>query len=386
MTKNNLSQDILEVLKEVAKTSTSLHEPFFDGNEKKFLIDCIDSTYVSSNGEYLEKFADALVDFTGAKYVSLVVNGTSALHMALKIGGVNEGDEVLIPSFTFVATANAVSYCNAIPHFIDINESDLGIDVFKLRHYLIENTHIKSGICINKHTDRVIKAIVPMHTFGHPSDLLNIQSICEEFSLVMIEDAAESLGSFYDEKHTGTFGKLGVISFNGNKIITTGGGGAILTNCEDTHSKIRHITTTSKIKHEWEYHHDIIGYNYRMPNLNASLGCAQIEQLPNFLNSKRELFNLYLDKFKEIRGVSLFKEPKKTKSNYWLQTLVLDKNSPDQLEDILRVTNHAGFQTRPAWNLLNYMKPFSKNPSMDLTNSISLRNRVINIPSSAFLR
>mgnify|MGYP006083443581 CR=1 FL=1 len=385
MTEKELPRNILNILQEVSKGGASLHEPSFNGNELKYISECIASSYVSSNGEFLEKFSSSLEDFTGSKYVSLVVNGTSALHIALLLAGVKEDDEVLIPTFTFVATANAVNYCNAIPHFVDIQESDLGFDIEKLRRYLkLITTNIK-GACINKHTKRKIKALVPMHTFGHPSDMVNIKSLCDEFSLELVEDAAESLGSFYGEQHTGTFGKLGVLSFNGNKIITTGGGGAILTNCEETHDRVRHITTTSKIKHSWEYKHDTVGYNYRMPNLNAALGCGQLEQLPSFLASKRRLFNTYMQLFEELKGVSLFSEPTNTRSNYWLQTLIFEEKSSHLLESVLKVTNDAGFYTRPAWNLLHKMKPYSKCPSMDLSNSISLRKRVLNIPSSPFL-
>jgi aminotransferase in exopolysaccharide biosynthesis len=382
---NNLSLEVLSALSKVVGKSASLHEPSFTGNENNYLQECIKSTYVSSNGFYLDKFSEMLSEFTGSEYVSLIVNGTSALHMALKIAGVERYDEVIIPSLTFVATANAVSYCGGIPHFVDVNEKDLGIDASKLRDYANKNFDLENGTCVNKLTRRTVKAIVPMHTFGHPSDLEEIAILSRELNLKLIEDAAESLGSFYKNKHTGTYGDMGILSFNGNKTITTGGGGAILTDNEELALKIRHLTTTAKLSHSWEYQHDQIGYNYRMPNLNAALGCAQLEQLPNFLESKRALFHIYEDVFKDIDGINLYHEPKESISNYWLQALVLDEEEKHQLNYILKITNDLGIQTRPAWNLLNEMDAYQDCPSMELSQSISLRERLLNIPSSPFL-
>ena len=264
-------------------------------------------------------------------------------------------------------------------------EKDLGIDASKLRDYANKNFDLENGTCVNKLTRRTVKAIVPMHTFGHPSDLEEIAILSRELNLKLIEDAAESLGSFYKNKHTGTYGDMGILSFNGNKTITTGGGGAILTDNEELALKIRHLTTTAKLSHSWEYQHDQIGYNYRMPNLNAALGCAQLEQLPNFLESKRALFHIYEDVFKDIDGINLYHEPKESISNYWLQALVLDEEEKHQLNYILKITNDLGIQTRPAWNLLNEMDAYQDCPSMELSQSISLRERLLNIPSSPFL-
>jgi len=274
-------KNIIDFIKETYKSKDfiPLHEPRFFGNEKKYINDCIDTTYVSSVGKYVNEFEEKISDFTGSKFVVAVVNGTSALHIGLKLCGVVPKDEVLVPSFTFVGTVNSISYNNAIPHFVDIEQETLGIDTKKLLQYLYENTYVKNGICINKLTGRIIRAIIPVHTFGHPSNLDDLITISKKFKIKLIEDAAESLGSFFKGKHTGTFGDLGVISFNGNKTITTGNGGAILTNSYDLAKRARHLTTTAKVPHKWEYLHDEIGYNYRMSNVNAAIGCAQLENL-----------------------------------------------------------------------------------------------------------
>ena len=277
---------------------------------------------------------------------------------------------------------NAVSYCNAIPHFVDSEEGTLGIDTSKLRGYLQENTSQQSGKCINNLTGRVIRALVPMHTFGHPSDIDGLLSIANDFNIILVEDAAESLGSFYHGQHTGTFGLFGTLSFNGNKTITTGGGGAILTNNEALARHAKHLTTTAKIPHAWEFRHDEIGYNYRMPNINAALGCAQLEKLSDKLASKRELFKRYQSAFAQVDGVSLFSEPENSQSNYWLQTLVLDGSESENRDLILESTNNTGIMTRPAWELMNNLEPFKGFPSMDLSIAKSLLERIINIPSS----
>ena len=360
----------------------ALHEPSFEGNEWVYIKECLDSTYVSSVGKFVDQFEVELAEFTGAKYAVSVVNGTAALHIALKLAGVQANDEVLIPALTFVATANAVAHCNAIPHFVDSEESTLGIDGTKLREYLIANTSQLSGQCVNKNTGRVIRALVPMHTFGHPSELETILSIAYDFNITLVEDAAESLGSYYGGQHTGTFGLLGTLSFNGNKTITTGGGGAILTNNPDLARHAKHLTSTAKLSHAWEFRHDEIAYNFRMPNINAALGCAQLEQLPSKLESKRILFRSYQSAFADVQGVSLFFEPKNCHSNYWLQTLLLDENQSQNRDLVLNTTNSAGLMTRPAWVLINELLPFKNSPSMDLTTAQSLSRRIINIPSS----
>jgi aminotransferase in exopolysaccharide biosynthesis len=313
------------------------------------------------------------------------VNGTAALHIALKLAGVMQDDEVLIPALTFVATANAVMYCNALPHFFDSDESTLGVDVAKLRKYLHSNTKILDGNCVNTLSGRIIRAVVPMHTFGHPVDLDGLIDLASEFNLVVVEDAAESLGSTYKGKHTGTLGKLGVLSFNGNKTITTGGGGAILINDPELARQAKHLTTTAKLPHAWEYRHDEVGYNYRMPNINAALGCSQLEQLPQLLYSKRALFFRYQDAFNEVDGVQLKSEPNGCSSNYWLQTIILSVDNSAYRDAVLAATNKAGYMTRPAWVLMDELTQFSNMPSMDLDGARSLYERVINIPSSAYL-
>jgi dTDP-4-amino-4,6-dideoxygalactose transaminase len=282
-----------------------------------------------------------------------------------------------------VATANAVTYCNAVPHFVDSEENTLGMDAEKLREYLKNITKQKNGLCINISTGRVIRAMVPMHTFGHPVNIDGLIAVSKDFNIELIEDAAESLGSYYQGKHTGTFGQFGTLSFNGNKIITTGGGGAILTNNESLARRAKHITTVAKVPHSWEFSHDEIGYNYRMPNINAALGCAQLEQISSKIKFKRDLFKKYKSEFSKIAGIKLFEEPKQSESNYWLQSIILDKNKLDQRDLILKSTNDAGYMTRPAWNLLCDLNPFSKSPKMDLTTSKSIFLSLINIPSGS---
>jgi perosamine synthetase len=382
----NLERDIISAITGSIGTGPfSLHEPNFHGNEKLYLEECLESTFVSSVGKFVDQFERDLLTFTNAKYAVCVVNGTAALHIALKVAGVQPGDEVLVPALTFVATANAVTYCGATPHFVDSEESTLGIDTAKLYEYLSKTTSNKSGRCVNNKTGRVISALVPMHTYGHPSDLENLISIASEFKILMVEDAAESLGSFYKEQHTGTFGLLGTLSFNGNKIITTGGGGAILTNSKELAAHAKHLTTTAKLPHKWDFRHDEIGYNYRLPNINAALGCAQMEQLHAKIESKRSLFQKYKLAFSKVNGVKLFSEAKNCRSNYWLQTLLLDESHCESLDSVLEATNASGFMTRPAWVLLNNLLPFKDAPSSDLTTAQSLACRIINIPSSPYL-
>lgn len=366
----------------IGSSPAVLHEPSFTGNEMAYLKECIDSTFVSSVGKFVDRFEVELAEFTGAKYAVSVVNGTAALQIALMLAGVQPGDEVLVPALTFVATANAVTYCNATPHFVDSEESTLGVDATKLREYLTVHTEQHNGQCVNRNTERVIRALVPMHTFGHPADLDGLLALSRDFNIVIVEDAAESLGSYYHGQHTGTFGLLGTLSFNGNKTITTGGGGAIITNMEPLARRAKHLTTTAKLPHAWEYRHDEIGYNYRMPNINAALGCAQLEQLPTKLAAKRELFDRYKRIFADVKGVKLFEEPSGCRSNYWLQTLLLDEDFMDQRDEILAATNAAKYMTRPAWILMTELDPYKKLSHMDLSTSISLSQRLINIPSS----
>ncbi len=364
---------------------SALHEPCFAGNELTYLKECVDSTFVSSVGKFVDRFELDLAAYTGAKHVVAVVNGTSALHIALQLVGVKHGDEVLIPALTFIATANAVSYCGATPHFVDSEESTLGLDPNALREYLRITCQIQNGQCINKSTGRVIRAVVPMHTFGHPVNMDGVLAVARDFHLALVEDAAESLGSTYHGLHTGTFGLMGILSFNGNKTITTGGGGAILINDAELAHRVKHITTTAKVPHRWNYVHDEIGYNYRLPNINAALGCAQLEQLPVFLAEKRRLFDRYQGAFADVPQSRIFSEPKDCRSNYWLQALILDESAINQKDAILATTNDMGLQTRPAWTLMHRLAPYRDCPKMELPVAESLEQRLINLPSSARL-
>lgn len=361
-----------------------LHEPTFRGNEVKYVTDCINTGWVSSVGKYVDEFEKRLAEFTGVKRAIAVVNGTAALHIALKVAGVQPNDEVLIPSLTFVATGNAVTYCGAIPHFVDVSRTTLGLDPFKLEDYLNDITEFKNNQCVNKNTGRIIRAVVPMHTFGHPVDLDPLLDMCERYNIVVVEDAAESLGSYYKGIHTGNFGKVSAMSFNGNKIITTGGGGAILTNDEKLADYAKHLTTTAKIPHRWKYEHDEIGYNYRMPNINAALGCAQMEKLGDLIKSKRELVLKYKQITQNIDGVDLFSEPRFAKSNYWLQTLIIDNNRHN-LDFVLQILNDHGVMARPMWNPLHQLTPFKNFPRTDLAETIKSQQQVMNIPSSPYL-
>jgi aminotransferase in exopolysaccharide biosynthesis len=382
----DLAAQVVTAIRSVAGAGpVALHEPSFGGNEWLYLKECLDSTFVSSVGKFVDRFEADLAAYTGAKYAVAVVNGTAALHIALKLAGVQAGDEVLVPALTFIATPNAVTYCNATPHFVDSEISTLGVDAAKLRDYLKTHTEKRSGQCINLVTGNVIRAIVPMHTFGHPADLDGLLAIAQDFNITLVEDAAESLGSHYHGQHTGTFGLLGTLSFNGNKTITTGGGGAILTNNAELARYAKHLTTTAKMPHAWEFQHDEIGYNYRLPNLNAALGCAQLEQLTVKLAAKKALFSRYQIAFEKIMGIKLMAEPLGCKSNYWLQALLLDDENVDQRDALLKATNEAGIMTRPIWTLMHELTPYKDSPRMNLTVAKSLTQRLINIPSSSGL-
>ena len=381
-----LAEQVVAAIRSVVGTGpVSLHEPIFSGNEWLYLKECLDSTFVSSVGKFVDRFESDLAEFTGAKHVVAVVNGTAALHIALKLAGVRANDEVLIPALTFVATANAVTYCNATPHFVDSEPLTLGVNAEKLRDYLASHTLQRDGQCVNRATGRIIRALVPMHTFGHPVNLDGLLSISRDFNIALVEDAAESLGSYYHGQHTGTFGVMGTLSFNGNKTITTGGGGAILTNDPELARHAKHLTTTAKLKHAWEFHHDEVGYNYRLPNLNAALGCAQLEQLPGMLAAKRKLFQRYQAEFSRVTGLCLMVEPERCQSNYWLQALVLDTTRASERDSILQATNDAGYMTRPAWVLMHELPAFVDCPRMDLAGAQSLSQRLINVPSSSSL-
>lgn len=379
---------IIQAIKTVLpadRDSISLHEPLFAGNEWLYLKECLDTGWVSSVGKFVDLFEDKLARFTGVKRAVAVVNGTAALHICLKLVGVMPGDEVLVPALTFVATANAVNYCAAIPHFADSEERTLGLDPTKLENYLREIADIRADGCYNRLTGRRIKAVLPMHTFGHPVDLDRLLEVCKRYGLELVEDAAESLGSYYRGRHTGNWGRVSALSFNGNKIITTGGGGAILTNDETLGKLAKHITTTAKVPHRWAFNHDMVGYNYRLPNINAALGCAQLEQLPVFINNKRKLAERYREALADIEGVAFFKEPYYASSNYWLNAILLNEKFSGERDTILEETNSLGIMTRPAWVLMHKLTIYRDCPRMDLSTAESIEKRLINIPSSAFL-
>ena len=359
-----------------------LHEPKFIGNEKKYLNECIDSAFVSSVGKFVDEFEEKIAKYTGAKYAVATSTGTSALHISLLLANVEQNDEVITQPLTFVATCNAIIYCGAQPIFIDVDKETMGLSPSALQDFLENNTMVKNQQCINNSTGEVIKACVPMHTFGHPCMIDEIKDICDKYHIFLIEDAAESLGSMYKNKHTGTFGQMGVLSFNGNKIITSGGGGCLVTNDKELVKKAKHLTTTAKVPHKWDFYHDMVGYNYRMPNLNAALLVAQLENLDSFINSKRKLAGIYEDFFNGTDYVFV-KESIESKSNYWLNSIILqDKNQRDLfLED----TNSQGIMTRPIWTLMNKLSMFEYAQCGDLKNSEWLEDRVVNIPSSAIL-
>ena len=382
------SKSILAAIRSVVGSNAQfvpLHEPNFGGNEWRYVKECLDTGWVSSVGSYVDQFEQMLAEYTGVKRAVAVVNGTAALHISLVLCDVRPNDEVLIPALTFVATANAVVYQGAIPHFVDSEMRTLGIDPVNLGSYLKEISEVRNGECINKLTGRRIRAVVPMHTYGHPVDLDPLVEVCDQFSLQLIEDAAESLGSFYKGRHTGNWGRIAALSFNGNKVITTGGGGAILTNDEELGARAKHLTTTAKLPHRWAFVHDAIGYNYRLPNINSALGCAQLEQLPQFLERKRRLANRYREAFSNVNGVKFFNEPEFARSNYWLNVILLQTDSPEARDTLLGLTNDAGVMTRPTWDLMPQLKMFSDCPRMSLPIAKKLHSSLVNIPSSVGL-
>lgn len=363
----------------------NLHEPDFNGREWEYVKECLDTGWVSSAGRFVDMFEEKLAEYAGVKRAVAVMNGTAALHICLKLAGVKDNDEVIIPSFTFVATANAVAYCNAVPHFADISEKTLGIDPEKLSSHLKEMAKQTPEGIVNKFTGRSIRAVMPMHAFGHPCDIDALKEVCSRFGLALIEDAAESLGSFYKGKHTGSTGLLSALSFNGNKIVTTGGGGAILTNDEVLGKTAKHITTTAKLPHKWAFVHDRIGYNYRMPNINAALGCAQLEQMPEKLKLKRGLAARYAEAFNGVAGVTFFTEPENARSNYWLNAFLLDRGFEKEKDRLLGFLHDNGIMSRPAWTPMHRLEIYSNCPAMDLKTTEDIEARLVNIPSSANL-
>lgn len=374
--------NIIDFIKQTFNTNEfiPLHEPRFNGNEKKYLSDCIDSTFVSSVGKYVDTFEEEFAKKIGSKYAIATVNGTAALHISLILSDVKKDDEVITQALTFIATCNAISYIGAKPVFVDVDVDTMGLSPKSLENFLETNCEIKNNQCINKTTKKTIKACVPMHTFGHACRITEIKDICDKWNISLVEDAAESLGSYYNEKHTGTFGKIAAFSFNGNKIITSGGGGVIVTDDETLAKRAKHLTTTAKVPHPFEYVHDEIGYNYRMPNLNTALLVAQLEQLDKFVENKKELALKYDEFFKDIDGIDFIKQPKNSSSNYWLQSIKLKDKK--QRDEFLEFTNKNGVMTRPIWKLMNELNMFKDCQSTDLTNSEYLEQRVVNIPSS----
>ena len=378
-------QNVIGFIKELYGNAdfVPLSAPKFIGNEKKYMEECIDSTYVSSVGKFVDRFEEDIASYTGCKRAVVCVSGTNALHMSLMLADVKRNDEVLKQALTFVATCNALSYIGAIPVFLDVDKDTMGLSPMAVREWLTKNSEQKDGECYNKRTGRRIKACVPMHTFGHPMHLDELVDILKEYHIELVEDAAESIGSLYKGKHTGTFGKVGALSFNGNKTITTGGGGMMLFNDEELGAYAKHLTTQAKVPHRWEFRHDHIGYNYRMPNINAALGCAQLENIEVYVNNKRETAKAYEEFFRNVPDIDFFVEPENTRSNYWLNVLIM-KDKSSQLK-FLQETNDNGVMTRPIWELMNRLPMFENCQHDSLDNTIWFADRVVNIPSSVRL-
>lgn len=383
-----LIESVLGAVREVLGSPTetlALHEPEFAGREWDYVRDCIDTGWVSSVGSYVDRFERDLCAVTGASHAVATSNGTSALHICLLLAGVKPGDEVLLPTLTFIATANAVSYLHATPHFVDSERASLGVDAARLDAYLASVARMVDGRCVNRNTGATIRALVVMHVFGHPADLFALDELARRWGLVLIEDAAESLGSTYRGRHTGNVGRLAALSFNGNKVVTTGGGGAILTNDAELGRRAKHLTTTARTPHRWSFLHDEVGYNYRLPNLNAALGCAQLECLPSMIERKRALAARYERAFAGIDGVRFLREPAGTRSNYWLNAIVLGTPSASGRDDLLMALNNAHYMSRPVWTLMHKLPMYANCPRMDVTVAEELEACIINLPSSAKL-
>jgi len=375
-------KEFVHFVRELYRTNDfiPLHAPQFRGNEKEYLLDTIDSTFVSSVGAYVDQFEERVAEYTGAKYAIATVNGTAALHIALKLAGVEPNTEVITQSLTFVATCNVIRHCQAEPVFVDVDLETMGLSPDSLVAFLDEHAEIRDdGNCWNKTSNNKITACLPMHTFGFPVRLDEISKICQQYQIPLVEDAAESLGSFYKEQHTGILGKTAAISFNGNKIITTGGGGMVLTNDAGTAKRAKHITTTAKVPHKWAFEHDEVGYNYRLPNLNAALGVAQMESLPGFVSEKRDLAVAY-QRWGSENGMQFAQQPIHTQANYWLNSIVTeDQQSRDEW---LQQTNELGVMTRPAWTPMHLLEINKGAVSADMSTTVYLYDRLINVPSS----
>jgi len=369
----------------LAATHVALHEPRFAGREWQYVKECLDTGWVSSAGTFVDRFERMLAERIGVNAAVATVNGTAALHAAFLLAGIRPNDEVIIPTLTFVATANAVSYCGAVPHLVDSAESTLGIDPIRLAGHLATIAERRGDETVNRKTGRVIRALVPMHAYGHPVDLDPIAELCRGYGLCLIEDAAEALGSLYKGRPVGRAGMLSVLSFNGNKTITTGGGGAIVTDDPKLATIAKHLTTTARLRTGWRFDHDQVGYNYRMPNLNAALGCAQLEQLDAFVARKRALAQRYAQAFSQVEDVAFFTEPPFATSNYWLNAIILGRSAAAEREAVLDATNAGGIQTRPAWTLMHRLPMYCKCPRDDLSVAEDVEARLINIPSGPSL-
>jgi aminotransferase in exopolysaccharide biosynthesis len=380
----NMFQKIVDYIKELyGQDFVPLSVPQFIGNEKKYLNECIDTTFVSSVGKFVDRFEEDMAAYTGAKRAVVCVSGTNALHMAMMMAGVERDDEVLTQALTFIATCNAISYIGACPVFIDVDKQTMGLSPDAVKAWLFTHAEVKGGQCYNKQTGRRIKACVPMHTFGHPVRIEELAAICAEWHVELVEDAAESIGSRYKGKHTGLFGKVGVLSFNGNKTITTGGGGMLLFNDEALGAMAKHLTTQAKVPHRWEFRHDHIGYNYRMPNINAALGCAQLEHLDEYVADKRATATAYAEFFKQVDDIQFFTEPENCFSNYWLNAVILKDHEAQQ--GFLQYSNDHGVMTRPIWELMSRLPMFEHCQHDELENTVFFADRVVNIPSSVRL-
>ena len=362
-----------------------LHEPEFNGDEEALLLDCVRSGWVSSVGAYVDRFEKDIARACDTNHGVAVVNGTAALEVAMRVAGVTPGDEVLTPSFTFIATANAVSHLGAVPHFVDVEQATLGLDPDALRRHLEKVTQQRDGQTYNAETGRRISCVVPMHTFGHPVDMTRLAQVAEEFGLVVVEDAAEALGSRFKNRACGSYGRLAALSFNGNKILTTGGGGAIVTDDAELAAHAKHLSTTAKTKHRWSFVHDEIGYNYRMPNINAALGVAQLAQLETRLEQKRALAHRYMKAFAGHPDLAIMSEPEGARSNYWLNTLILAPHAASARDTVLDCLNTAGLNARPVWDPLHTLAIYADCPRGDLSVTEDLAARVVNVPSSALL-
>jgi aminotransferase in exopolysaccharide biosynthesis len=373
--------EIISFIQSVYSTNDfiSLHAPSFNGNEKSYVLETIDSTFVSSVGKFVDKFEEQIREYTGSKYAIATVNGTAALHMSLILAGVKKDDLVITQALSFIATCNAISYLHAEPVFVDIDKNTLGMSPESLEDFLKENTYQKNGFCFHSISKRRISACVPMHTFGHPVKIEQMAKICLQYNIVLVEDAAESIGSYLNGVHTGNFGKLAAFSFNGNKTVTCGGGGVIITNDEEIGKLGKHLTTQAKVPHRWDFVHDQIGYNYRLPNLNAALACAQLEQIETFIEDKRKIASLYKDFF-EGSQYKFVEEPIGARSNYWLNAILAENIT--HRDEVLEELNAAKVMSRPAWTLMHKLEMFKNCYRDNLTNSIWVEERLINIPSS----